>query len=134
MDKKSEENIRAAKMLISAGYYSSSIHCSYYALFQYIVYALDHCGVCSYTEQKERTKDKGSHDFILSELRSSILDQRLSRETLNLCYKLKRLLKRLRVRADYKTDRIKETEAQQSLDEACDTITVLKNYFSPNRG
>ncbi len=130
MDKKSEENIRAAKMLISAGYYSSSIHCSYYALFQYIVYALDHCGVCSYTEQKEKTKDKGSHDFILSELRSSILDQRLSRETLNLCYKLKRL----RVRADYKTDRIKGTEAQQSLDEACDTITVLKNYFSPNRG
>ena len=130
MDKKSEENIRAAKMLISAGYYSSSLHCSYYALFQYIVYALDHSGVCSYTEQKEKTKDKGSHNFILSKLCSSIRDQRLSRETRNLCC----MLKRLRVRADYKTDRIKETEAQQSLDEACNTITVLKNYFSPNRG
>lgn len=130
MDKKSKENICAAKKLIEAGYYNSSVHCSYYALFQYIVYVLDHRGVCSYTEQKEKTEDKGSHNFILRKLRSSIHNQRLSRDTLNLCYKLKKL----RVRADYKTDRIERTEAQQSLDEACDTIAELEGYFSPNRG
>ena len=45
MDKKSEENIRAAKMLINAGYYSSSIHCSYYALFQYIVYVMHYFSI-----------------------------------------------------------------------------------------
>lgn len=65
MNKKSEENILAAEELISRGYYNSSIHCSYYALFQYMKYILNSRGLCSYAVQDQKTNAHGSHNNIL---------------------------------------------------------------------
>ncbi|MCQ2235140.1 MAG: HEPN domain-containing protein, partial [Paludibacteraceae bacterium] len=68
MNKKSQENLDSAELLINAGRYTSSIHCSYYAVFQYAKYILNVC------EYKPIPYDKQSldHSQIISNLESRI--------------------------------------------------------------
>lgn len=126
MNKKSEENILAAEVLIHKGYYNSSIHCSYYALFQYMKYILDHCGLCTYKSQDKKTKAKGSHDNILKELNPHIKDIVL-RFTVDTSFQC---LKKQRAVADYKISPFGEVESQTCLDEVRDMIEQLKKYFN----
>lgn len=133
MDKKSEENILAAEELISKGYYNSSIHCSYYALFQYMKYILDYCGLCNYAAQNKKTGAKnkktgakGSHDIIWGELNPHINDIVL-RFTVDTSFQN---LKKQRSVADYKISPVGKVESQKCLNEARDIIEQLKKYFN----
>ena len=126
MNKKSEENILAAEELISKGYYNSSIHCSYYALFQYMKYILDYCGLCNYAAQNKKTGAKGSHDIIWGELNPHINDIVL-RFTVDTSFQS---LKKQRSVADYKISPVGKVESQKCLNEARDIIEQLKKYFN----
>ncbi len=127
MNKKSEENICAAKVLISQGYYNSSVHCSYYALFQYMMYILNSQGFCPYAEQDAKTNAQGSHNTILKELRGHIIeDLALSRDVVNSF----RFLKKKRAVADYKETQVEQGEAREDLQRVCDMINKLKQHFN----
>ena len=126
MNKKSEENIFAAEELICRGYYNSSIHCSYYALFQYMKYILDSRGLCSYAEQTDKTKTPGSHNNILEELRLHIEDAKLSRNVRNSC----RSLKTRRTKADYEIIPMEQDESQICLNDVRNMIAQLNQYFN----
>lgn len=126
MNKKSEENILAAKVLIRKGYYNSSIHCSYYALFQYMKYVLDYRGFCNYPSQDKKTNTKGSHNNILEELRTHIKDVALSKRVRDSF----RNLKRLRAVADYQVTPIVQVDSQKCLDDVHDIIEWLSKCFN----
>ena len=123
MNKKSEENILAAEELICKGYYNSSIHCSYYALFQYMKYILNSQGFCLYAEQNAKTKAQGSHNTILKELRKHIKDAALSRNVRDSF----RSLKSQRAMADYEINPVVQVHSQMCLN---DVITELNQYFN----
>ena len=127
MDKKSKENILAAKVLIRKGCYNSSIHCSYYALFQYMKYILNRQGLCSYAVQVQKTKAPGSHNNILKELRGHIKDAALSRKVRDSF----RSLKNQRTEADYEINSMGLGESQMCLKEVHNRIAKLNQYFTP---
>ena len=127
MNKKSEENILAAEELISRGYYNSSIHCSYYALFEYLKYILNSRGLCSYAVQDQKTNAHGSHNNILEELRGHIKDAALSRKVRDSF----RSLKKQRTIADYEIIPMVKVESQMCLNDVCDMIAQLNQYFTP---
>ena len=126
MNKKSEENIYAAEVLISGGCYNSSVHCSYYALFQHMKYILNSQDFCSYAKQDEKTNTKGSHNTILAELRSHIEDVALSRNVRD----FSQLLKKKRAVADYEITQIEQGEAKEELHRVRNMITELNQYFN----
>ncbi len=127
MDKKSEENILAAEELISKGYYNSSIHCSYYALFQHMMYILHSRGLCSYAVQNQKTNAPGSHNNILKELRGHIKDAALSRNVRDSF----RILKTQRAMADYEITQMVQVESQICLNDVRNMIAQLNQYFTP---
>lgn len=127
MNKKSEENILAAEVLIHEGYYNSSIHCSYYALFQYMKYILNSRGLCSYAVQDQKTNAHGSHNNILEELKGHIKDAALSRKVRDSF----RSLKKQRTIADYEIIPMVKVESQMCLNDVCDMIAQLNQYFTP---
>ena len=64
---KSEENLEAAKLLNDNKKFTSSVHCSYYAVLQIMKYALNEKCHISYEKQNE-PKDKDSlYTFSLAE-------------------------------------------------------------------
>lgn len=126
MDKKSEENILAAEELISKGYYNSSIHCSYYALFQHMKYILDHCGLCTYESQDKKTNTKGSHDNILKELEPHIKDVQLRCKV----HHSFPFWKKLRSVADYQVTQVVQGDSQKCLDDVRDIIEQLSKCFN----
>lgn len=125
MNKKSEENILAAEELICKGYYNSSIHCSYYALFQYMKYILNSQGLCSYAVQDQNTNGPGSHHNILTELRKHIKDVALSRNVRDSFQNLKTQ----RTIADYQVTPIAQIDSQKCLDDVRDIIERLSKCF-----
>ena len=126
MNKKSEENIRVAEVLISQEYYNSSVHCSYYALFQYMKYILNSQGFCSYQEQDAKTNTKGSHNNILKELELHIEDAKLRWKVHHSFL----LWKKLRRMADYQVTQVVQGESQKCLDCVHNMITELNQYFN----
>lgn len=126
MNEKAKQNIQAAEVLICKGYYNSSIHCSYYALFQYMKYILDHCGLCTYKSQDKKTNTKGSHDNILKELDPHIKDARLR---LNLHHSFS-TWKKLRMVADYQVTPIVQDDSQKCLDDVRDIIERLSKSLN----
>ena len=61
MKKKSEENVLSAVLLIDNSLFTSSVHCSYYAGFQFTKYVLaNFCGI-DYERQEKESKGKDSH-------------------------------------------------------------------------
>ena len=120
MDKKSQENITAADKLIQAGYWDASIHCSYYAVFQFVKYTLHAKGFCSY-DQQESILGNSSHKDIL----------RVLSKNWGSCSKVERkkfkntfwFLKKARVEADYKVSKTFDKQ------EAEDMVTYAKSLI-----
>lgn len=124
MNKKSEENILAADVLIKSAHYSSSIHCSYYALYQYMMYMLNQRYKCSYDQQRNLAGDASSHIKISQEFES-----KLTSDSPQLCIDVMQTfaaLKQQRVRADYSTTPIKKEIAERLRQETNKHLTALK--------
>lgn len=65
MKTKSDENIKAAELLVEGNMYASSVHCSYYACFQLMKYVLHAKLNFDYIQQDKLTKGKGSHNLLI---------------------------------------------------------------------
>ena len=124
MNKKSEENILAADVLIKSAHYSSSIHCSYYALYQYMMYMLNQRYGCSYDQQRDLAGTASSHIKVSQEF-----ERKLTSNSPQLCTDVMHTfwaLKRQRGVADYSTTRIKKEIAECLREEVNKHLTALK--------
>lgn len=124
MNKKSEENILAADVLIKSAHYSSSIHCSYYALYQYMMYMLNQRYKCSYDQQRNLAGNASSHIRISREF-----ERKLRSDSPQLCIDVMHTfvaLKQQRVSADYSTTRIEKEIAERLREEVNKHLTALK--------
>lgn len=129
MKNKALESLKAAQRLIESheSYgYNSSIHCSYYAVLQYMKYELATCkeNPLPYDKQNER-RNGNSHEFVIREIKQRICkpqDARIFIETV-------RKLKRNRIEADYTQRKITETESLDCKKQAENTIRKLDKYF-----
>ncbi len=76
MINKAKNNLVAAQRIIDANDASicfASIHCSYYAVFQYMKYILAHLVTRPYTyEQQDSNEKSGSHERILLEIQNRL--------------------------------------------------------------
>lgn len=101
---KARNNLKAAQRIIDANDASicfASIHCSYYAVFQYMKYILAHLKVRPYTyEQQDSGEKAASHERILQEIKNR-LSLRPEDES-NFKYSFD-FLKKQRQLADYST-------------------------------
>ena len=112
-------------MIIKAGKYTASIHCSYYAVFQYAKYILN---VCTY---KPIPYDKQSldHTQIISDLESRIEvvggDKKRSAGIRSSIH----CLKSDRKKADYKVGIFNKKESEDILNKSKEIINELKTIF-----
>lgn len=130
MKSKALGNLRAAQLLINSKeeqYCTASIHCSYYAVFQYMKYMLAHMDETpiSYETQSKETKSKGSHEYIIKQIKLRIPKPYEARDFAQDF----RVLKKDRVAADYDTRQFDIEESLECKQRADRLITKLKKYF-----
>lgn len=129
MQNKSSQSLLAAQKLLNehADYATQSVHCSYYAVFQYMKYFLAHepKNPLSYKQQDELPcEKKSSHEVILEEVkhRLNLKPSDLKKVTEGI-----RDLKQARVRADYSVETFSEDEALSRKAQAECLISKLRN-------
>ena len=132
MKTKATSSLDAAQVLIDKeeeGYYTASIHCTYYAVFQYIKYVLANTDTepLSYEEQTAQAKGKrmGSHDFVIEQIRQRIGDRKAGQKFVQATSNLKKK----RVDADYSTRQFTLEESLACKQKAEELIAKLKMYF-----
>lgn len=127
MKTKAIENLDSAQLLLDNRQFTSSVHCSYYAVFQYMKYMLATTPTrpLSYAVQDAHTGES-SHEYILDEIK---LRLNISpKDIRNFCEKV-RLLKKDRVDADYKNRVFSDIEGLTCKSNADGIIANLKTYF-----
>lgn len=128
MKHKAEKSLSAAQKLIDTREtfgYNSSIHCSYYAVLQYMKYMLANTNRRPLTYEEQNAKIKNSHEFILEEIANRINLQTNRRDFTQQV----RTLKKLRVAADYTERDFTEDESLDVKEKADNVISKLKQYF-----
>lgn len=129
MKRKATQSLSAAQKLIGTCEtygYNSSIHCSYYAVLQYMKYILANTDKTPLTyEKQEEGKGRSSHEFILREIANRIITPTNSRDFTQQV----RALKKLRVDADYTERDFTEVESLDVKQKADNLISKLKRYF-----
>lgn len=126
MREKSDNSMKAAELLIQSGdqYLQSSVHCSYYATFQFCKFILhDHYKI-SYEKQNTESKCKDSHNYILQSIESKIAI--IGRYYLLDFNNYIQHVKKLRRKADYQLDIITIEDAKIAMDKANKAINLLK--------
>lgn len=102
MINKAKNNLVAAQRIIDANDASicfASIHCSYYAVFQYMKYILAHLVTRPYTyEQQDSNEKSGSHERILLEIQNRLEMKREDERNFKYSFDM---LKKQRKMADY---------------------------------
>ena len=136
MKTKATSSLDAAQALIDKeeeGYYTASIHCSYYAVFQYIKYVLANTDTepLSYEEQtaQARKMRMGSHDFVIEQIWKRISKQEENEDAARDFAQTVRGLKRERVYADYTTRQFTLEQSLACKQKAEELIAKLKMYF-----
>lgn len=124
---KANNNIQSAQMLIDQKQYTSSVHCSYYAVFQYMKHMLANTNNNPITlATQDAHKGDSSHEYVLIEIKNRIKagpqDVRKFTETV-------RLLKNERIEADYYQKEFDDIESITCKDRAEGLITKLKTFF-----
>ena len=122
MKAKALDNLKVAQSLIDkkeACSNTASIHCSYYAVLQYMKYILAHTdNPITYEEQTQQTKCQSSHEYVIFEIKERFSD-----------FKDVRDLKKDRVDADYSEREFSLDESLECRDQANRLISKLKRYF-----
>ena len=130
MKTKAIGNLEAAETLINKQeekYYTASIHHAYYAVFQYMKYILAHTDMqpLSYEEQTEKSGGKGSHKYLINQIKQRINDSKKARKFVQAV----RELKEARVDADYRIRQFTQEESLACKQQAEELITKLIMYF-----
>lgn len=121
MKAKSDENIKAAELLIKEKKFASSVHCSYYAYFQMLKYTLHTKLSCDYN--KQNSKGSGSHNNVVK-----LFDAEIKNQGINLQFDIKtniRTIKTRRNAADYSRKKISYSQATKMHHISNDIISVL---------
>lgn len=109
--------------------WTTSVHCSYYAVFQYMKYLLAEKATppISYEAQNSH-QGESSHEFIIEKIKSKIADR-----SIDSARKIRdriRNLKHHRVEADYLQKVFTNEEALDCKQEADGIMTNLRTYFN----
>jgi len=125
---KSGFNIEAAELLIQEDLYCSSIHCSYYGCFQYIMFTLKSHLNITYEQLKNSTSGD-SHVNTIQKISQEYRNKGKSfTEAGNLSRDLN-ILKNTRIKADYSPDVIGDELSQSTLRLSKRLIMELKTTF-----
>ena len=108
---------------------TASIHCSYYAVLQYMKYTLAHTDKepLTYEEQDEQSKGKSSHEYIIVQIKQRI-DRHRPKAAQEFVQTL-RELKDMRIDADYSSRQFTVEESLKCKQQAEGLIAKLKTYF-----
>lgn len=108
---------------------TASIHCSYYAVLQYMKYILAHTDKepLSYEEQDEQSKEKSSHEYIIVQIKQRI-DRHRPKAAQEFAQTV-RELKDMRIDADYSSRQFTVEESLECKQQAEGLIAKLKTYF-----
>lgn len=127
MKQKALDSLKAAQRLVDAHKtygYNSSIHCSYYALLQYMKYKLTtSSNPLGYDKQVK--KGCSSHIFILQEIKERIKDSSKKQMFAKVFLKLKKQ----RVLADYEQQNFTEKESSSCKEQAKKAMDMLNQYL-----
>lgn len=127
MKDKAVDNLASSQILLNNRHYTTSVHCSYYAVFEYMKYILANVShnPISYEIQNLHSGES-SHEYILDEIKNRISTS--PRNLRNFCEGV-RFLKSERVDADYKLRIFTESEGLSCKSKAEGLIANLKTYF-----
>lgn len=128
MKNKSQQSLEAAQKLINLREplgYTSSIHCSYYAVLQYMKYMLAHTQNAPLSYVQQDNSNQSSHEYILNEIINRFDSYNESRNFAHLF----RFLKRSRIDADYTTKDFTQHESLLCRENAVNAIKKLKRNF-----
>lgn len=119
--------MRSAQILIDNKQFTSSVHWSYYAVFQYMKYMLANTSNHPIAiAVQDAHSGESSHEYILTEIKNRIgAKPQIVRTFANMV----RLLKNDRVDADYHQKEFSDIESITCRDCAKTLITNLKTYF-----
>ncbi len=130
---KSNQNLSLANRIIENNddSLSASVHCSYYACFQFMAHILRSHFMRSEKDIKSQgsgNNEGGSHNILINEIREQldIVNPAIGRRFNNDIQQLKGM----RIRADYRNYEIKLEEAQMALSYSKNLLTVLKQNFN----
>ncbi|SJZ58470.1 hypothetical protein SAMN02745171_00540 [Porphyromonas circumdentaria] len=123
-------NLEVAQSLINSQkspFCTISVHCSYYAVLQYMKHILANTErtPIPYEKQKSRAEQQSSHEYILGEVRQRISDCRTGKEFARQV----RLLKQKRIIADYEIGNFSVEESLECRNLAEGLIAKLKSCF-----
>lgn len=125
MKNKSQQSLEAAQKLISLRKpmgYNSSIHCSYYAVLQYMKYMLANTRNTPLSYEQQDISSQSSHEYLLTEITNRFDSYNERRNFTHLF----RLLKKNRVEADYTTKDFSEFESLKCKENAEAAIKKIK--------
>lgn len=128
MKQKALNSLKAAQRLVDAHEtygYNSSIHCSYYALLQYMKYKLATYSNNPLEYKEQAKKGSSSHDFILQEIEVRINNPVNERTFSRVFYRLNRQ----RILADYRQKDFTEKESRKCKKDAEEAIKKLNHYL-----
>ncbi len=131
MKDKAQSNIDLATRLLNDGDdYSAnaSIHCSYYAVVQYMKHMLDSDPLrpISLRDQDANAGGAGSHNYLITETATRLSQDATCQQVFR---QRVRNLKQLRVVADYKSTVLGQREGKRCLEEAKSLIKQFEDYL-----
>lgn len=126
--RKSTQNISAADLLIKQGYYATSVHCSYYSVYQTMAYILQY--ILGERDAKAWGDPEGSHNNTINRIFQAALgrDKKKAREL----HKYISNLKNNRVTADYYDIIIDPTFSKEAYKSAGMILATLSEIFEIN--
>ena len=128
MKSKALKSLDAATILVNTrktSGFNSSIHCSYYAVFQYMKYMLAKTTKQPLSYEAQDAKVGDSHENILVETTNRIGNPQKGRAFAEMV----RWLKKKRKAADYSIRDFEEVESLECKERAISIISKLKQYF-----
>jgi uncharacterized protein (UPF0332 family) len=137
---KYEQNLMSAKLLIDNKFYASSVHCSYYALFQFMLCKINNYTKMSFEDISLSMKGKDSHngtkEMLLTLLRKFLITNDLDARQVDVLNhqfrKLRRKIDDLKIyrnESDYQNCEIDEKKGLVSLTISNDVINKFNEYL-----
>lgn len=130
MRDKCEMNLGMAKALSQApdnpAGWTTSVHCSYYAVFQYMKYLLAEKANLRIPYEEQNRSGEGSHQYILDEIKNRIDNNNTARRIRDRILNLRQH----RIEADYRPKVFTQEEALECNQEAETIIKNLKTLIS----
>ena len=131
LNTKSDLSFISAELLKKEGYHHSSIHCSYYGLFQKMKYTIKNHKKITYEEyyQNSRLGKLNSHAYLIDLIYNELILLGLNKTE---AHKIRRKiidLKELRETADYDNIKMNSDNSNDAYDFSLELIKELKNNF-----